>query len=319
VAVNDYKKLNENVTLIGNSLLTTQLETNMKAYYDWGLLEVGGFSNVTNASSGAYGGGYARLRAVDDPSFTNGQVWESARKDWVWESGLDFSTSPIDISGVYIGTGFYESGDATHAHHYNYPLGRVVFDTAIANTSVVELNYSYRNIQTYVADQAGWFDELQYNSYRIDDTTFHNIGSGNWQVLSANRVQMPAVVIEATSRRSFKPYEMGTVGSYVYQDILFHILSESRWWRNQLVDIISLDKDRTIWLYDNNSIEAITGYPLDHRGMRVGGSALMYKDLVDDHRYKKARFFNMAVTEMESFSSRLHRATVRATMEIIMA
>jgi len=269
-------------------------------------------------TSGHYGGTYDRLRAVNDPSYTDGQIWETARKDWVWETGLARSDTPISISGVYVGENYYGTGDATYGHHYNYPLGRVVFDTAVAQTSIVQMNYSFRDVQTYVADQAPWFDELQHNSHRVDDSTYHSIGSGNWQILGNSRVQMPAVVIEAVPRRSFKPYEMGSVGNYVYQDVLFHVISESRWWRNQLVDIVSLEKDRTIWLYDNNLIASATGYPLDHRGMTVDDPK-MYSTLVDDYRYKMARFYNANVIEMESFSSRLHKGVVRATFEIVMA
>ena len=77
-----------------------------------------------------------------------------------------------------------------------------------------------------------------------------------------------------------------------------------------------LRKDRTIWLYDNNEVANITGYPLDHRGMVVS-NPIMYPTLVDSYRFKMARFFNMAVTEMESPTSRMHRATVRATFEIV--
>ena len=80
--------------------------------------------------------------------------------------------SPIEISGVYIDSTLQATGDATYGHHYNYPLGRVVFDTAIPTTSTVQLEYSYRNVQTYIADQAPWWDELQYNSMRVDDSTF---------------------------------------------------------------------------------------------------------------------------------------------------
>ncbi len=318
MAISDYQRLNKHVTQIGRTLLTSQIESNMKSYLDWGLLEVGGFSNVGLSTAGAFGGTFDQLRLVDDPSYIQGQVWEAARKDWVWESGMTYDPEPNAPSGVYVNNVFYGTGDATYGHHYNYPLGRVVFDSAIPITSNVQMEYSYRNVQVYIADQAPWWDQIQYDSYRVDDSTLYDVGSGNWQILANNRVQLPSVIVEATSRRNFRPYELGTVGNYVYQDVLFHVLAESRWWRNQLVDVISLEKDRTIWLYDNNQVADITGYPLDHRGMLVS-NPIMYPTLVDSYRFRKARFFNMAVTEMESPTSRMHRATVRATFEIIMA
>lgn len=318
MAANSYTRLNKHVSQVGETLLTSQIESNMKSYLDWGLLGIGSFSNVSIPTSGAYGGTFDKLRLVDDPSYSQGQIWEAARKDWVWETGVYYDTQPVQISGVTVNGTFYGTGDATYGHHYNYPLGRVVFNSAVPENSNVQLNYSYRNVQTYIADQAPWWDEIQYGSLRVDDSTLYDSGSGNWQILANNRVQLPAVVVEATSRRQFKPYEMGTVGNFVYTDVLFHIISESRWWRNQLVDILSLEKDRSIWLYDNNKVASATGYPLDYRGM-VLPNAPMYPKLVESYRFKMARFYGMNVTEMQSPTARLHRGTVRTTFEIVMA
>jgi len=318
MALNDYTRLNKHVTQLGQSLLTSQIESNLKAYFDWGLLEAGGFFNVSMPTSGAWGGTFDQLRLVDDPSYTLGQVWEGKRKDWVWETGLSYPTQPTMITGVVVNGTSYGTGDASFGHHYNYPLGRVVFDTAKTPNSVVQLEYAYRNVQVYIADQAPWWDELQYDSFRVDDPTVDDVGSGNWQILANHRVQLPAIVIEAVPRRRFRPYQQGSVSNFVYQDVLFHILAESRWWRNQLIDAVSLEKDRTIWLFDNNMVSSGDLYPLDHRGMVVSNPT-MYPILVESYRYKMARFYDMVVTEMESPTSRLHRGTVRATFEIVIA
>jgi len=312
-ASSDYTKFN-NVTQIGQSLLMSQLESNLKTYLDWAFLAVGGFSNAETPASGAYGGTFDRLRPVQDLNYTNGQVWEGPRKDWVWETGVEYTSQPTNISGVYIGGTLYGTGDATYGHHYNYPLGRVVFDSAISTNSTVQLEHSYRNVQVYIADQAPWWDELQYDSFRVDDSTLLNAGSGNWQILGNHRVQMPAVVVEAVPRRTFKPYEMGNVGQYVYQDVLFHILAESRWFRNNLVDTLSLQPDRTLWMFDVNTATGL--YPLDFRGMRVTNPT-MYPDLLTIHPYKKVRYYNTVVSEMATRSSRLYEGTVRVTFEIV--
>ena len=83
---------------VGENLLINQMESTLKTYLDWGLLSVGGWTNITTPTSGAYGGTFDALRVVSDPAYTDGQVWESAKKDWVWETGMDYScllyTSP---------------------------------------------------------------------------------------------------------------------------------------------------------------------------------------------------------------------------------
>ena len=308
------------ISQVGNTLLNSQLESNLKSFLDWGMLGIGGWFNVNIPTSGAWGGTFDQLRLVDDPSYGEGQVWESARKDWVWENEVPYTGgSPISITGVSVDGTFYGTGDATYAHHYNYPLGRVVFDNPIASTSTVKLEYSYRNVQVYIADQAPWWDELQYNSMRVDDSSFSQVGSGNWAILSNNRVQMPAVVIEAVPRRTYQPYELGSSNNFITQDVLFHVVSESRWWRNQLVDIISLQKDKTLMLYDSNKLADSGAYPLDFRGMVVAPEN-NYSGLVSTagYQFTSARITDMGVTEMESYNSMLHEGTVRASFEVIL-
>lgn len=311
----------QRVSNVGNTLLNSELESNLKSYLDWGLLGIGGWFNVEIPTSGAWGGTFDQLRLVDDPSYSAGQIWESARKDWVWETGVPYTGgSPIQITGVSVNGTFYGTGDATYGHHYNYPLGRVVFDNPISTNSTVKLEYSYRNVQTYIADQAPWWDELQYNSMRVDDATFQQVGSGNWAILANNRVQMPAVVIEAVPRRTYQPYELGSSNNFITQDVLFHIVAESRWWRNQLVDIISIQKDNTLMLYDSNKLADSGAYPLDFRGMVIAPEN-NYSGLVTTpgYQYTSARITDMGVTEMESYNSRLYEGTVRASFEVILS
>jgi len=309
----------QSVSQVGNTLLNSELESNLKSFIDWGMLGIGGWFNVTMPTYGAWGGTFDQLRLVDDPSYTLGQVWESARKDWVWETVVTYSeATPINISGVWINSSLKASGDATYGHHYNYPLGRVVFDSPIPTDSTVQLEHSYRNVQTYIADQAPWWDELQYNSMRVDDSTFTQTSSGNWSILSNHRVQMPAVIIETVPRRTYQPYELGSSNNFITQDAVFHIIAETRWWRNQLVDIISLQKDKTLMLYDSDKIADSDAFPLDYRGAVVNPSN-NYSGIVNNasYQYTTARITDMAVTEMESYNSRLYEGTVRASFEVI--
>ena len=319
MACEPYTKFNK-VSHIGNTLLSSEIENNMKWFLDWAFLGIGGGSNVTMPTSGAFGGTFDTLRLVNDPSYSNGQVWEGARKDWVWETGSSYEGyDPIQISGVYVNGVLKGTGDATYGHHYNYPLGRVVFDNPISTTDTVKVEYSYRNVQVYVADEAPWWDELQYNSLRVDDTYYSSTGSGSWGILANHRVQMPAIVLETVPRRRFKPYQLGDTSQFVQQDIVFHIVGENRWWRNQLVDILSYQIDSQLWLFKTDTLIGSGAYPLDYRGMKVS-SPLNYDDVVNtpQYRYLLARMTNMSITEMESYDARLHEGTVRATLEVVL-
>ena len=171
----------------------------------------------------------------------------------------------------------------------------------------------------YVADEAPWWDELQYNSLRVDDTYYSSTGSGSWGILANHRVQMPAIVLETVPRRRFKPYQLGDTSQFVQQDIVFHIVGENRWWRNQLVDILSYQIDSQLWLFKTDTLIGSGAYPLDYRGMKVS-SPLNYDDVVNtpQYRYLLARMTNMSITEMESYDARLHEGTVRATLEVVL-
>src|SRR5690606_15663885 len=131
------------VTNISDKSTSEILEDNLIEFLKWGFIDAGGFFNVVRNTSGVYHGEYDNLRCVSDPNYTDGQVWTAFRRDWIWESGTSVG-EPIQISGVYIDGVFHPTGDSGYEHHYDYPNGRVIFDTAISPTAVVELEYSYR-------------------------------------------------------------------------------------------------------------------------------------------------------------------------------
>lgn len=310
----------QGVTEYGQTLLASHLEQNLKVFMDWSFLGIGAWTNVDIPTSGAYGGDFSNLRLVDDPSYTAGQIWEAARQDWVYETGVEYTAgTPNVLTGVFVNSVLYTTGDATFGHHYNYGLGRVIFDTAISTTSVVELSYSYRNVHISVSDTSPWWDELQYDTMRPDDSHFNQTGSGDWSTLANHRVQLPAVVIEVVPRRSFEGYQLGDLQQWVNQDALFHVLAQSRWERNQLLDILSFQNDKTIWLFDSNLLAADTGFPLDFRGMLLPSSRMypFFVQFTSKYRWKTCRFINTSISEVRTMNPRLHEGTVRTTLQVL--
>lgn len=306
------------VTEIGDSTCCDQLKANLVKFFEWGLLGIGGFTNVTINSSGAYDGDASVLRYVDDPNYSSGQVWEGHRNDWVWESGVEYDYQPITVSGVVVNNTFYSSGTTgAYAHKVDYPLGRIIFDDPLPTGSVVKAQYSYRYASFYTSD-APWFKEVMFNSYRVDDEHFLQNGSGVWSTLSQNRVQLPAVIVETVPRRNLTPYQIGG-GHWVQQDVLFHIISEEPWNRDKLLDIITYQKEKTILSFDKNRMAEEDSFPLDYDGSLRSG-AMMYPDLVKSSGeggffWKKIFFKNMTSQESTSVPP-LYRAIVRGTFEI---
>jgi hypothetical protein len=120
-----------------DATLNNEIQDGLIEYFDWALLEKGNYFNVTRGEVGPSGQDMSRLRLSEDERFTTGCAWDGFRKNWVWQSGVSFSPSPIvglnnskpGISGVYINDVFYPSTTTGQYEHYvDYYNGRVVLN-----------------------------------------------------------------------------------------------------------------------------------------------------------------------------------------------
>ena len=303
----------KNVSNITSDFLLNILESNMKNFLDWSFLHIGAWFDVARPDHNLYGGNYHyKLNLVEDPSYNNGQVWQTVRKDWVWETGISYeSTSPTPISGVYVNNSLITSG-----YTINYPLGQIIFDSAINKSSSVELNYSYRFIQTYRANDAPWFNILQYNTFNTDSKDITQTSEGEWSIGSYKRVQMPCVIIEAVPRSRSLPYELGSGGLIFEQDIMLYVLAENKNDRNKILDIFRYQQDSVIYLYNTNNVAKDDKYPLDYNG-NLKNDALMYPDLVENYKWRKCWFKNINLVELSTILPTFHSGAARVTAEII--
>ena len=96
---NEHLKLNK-IDNMGDSTLTPLLGDNIIEFFDWAFLDRGGFFNIKIPTSGHYGGDKHKLRLVDDPRYTKGQVWEGFRSNWVWQSGVSTTDQPNTITKI---------------------------------------------------------------------------------------------------------------------------------------------------------------------------------------------------------------------------
>lgn len=311
----------KNVTQIGRAALSDQLETNLLSFFQWGLLGVGNFFNVTIPTSGVYGGNQHQLRLSEDPNYAQGSVFESFRKDWVWETGVSYVPSPISVSGVYVNGNFYPNGTTgTYAFSIDNPNGRVVFNNPIPAGSKVTAEYSYRLFNFTTAD-VPWWREFQTNSFRVDDSQFQNFGSGAWSVLAQNRIQLPAVIVEATPRTNRTPFEIGNYSAIVKQDVLFHIVTEARSDLKTMHDIITSQWQGRIPGFDKNAVLAANQFPLNGDGSLASG-AMMYPALTLPAQQGGFFWRQIRFADVRSYDTNfratapLYMATVRATCEV---
>jgi hypothetical protein len=146
---------------------------------------------------------------------------------------------------------------------------------------------------------------------------FNTINKGDFNLPAEARVQLPAIAVEIVPRRSIRGYQLGG-GQIVDTDILFHCLAEDEFTRNKLVDIISLQDEKTIRMFNSNKIAKSGDFPLDYHGYPVSG-ALRYPDLIDKYSRGGLRFKNSSVQGMELINSNFYCGIVRLTAETIEA
>lgn len=309
-----YTRLNGIKTVDENGLIE-QLQENLMEFFNWGLLEAGGYTDV----------GLDANYDVDDntllPKHISGQpdgrIWQATHRNWIWESGLESVRQPVQVSGVYV-DGTFHSSDSTDGfkHYVNYPEGRIVFDTPIPTSSVVQAEYSYRWVNFY--DQnVPWFRDVVFDSmrYELGDSTQP---SGVVGLLQQNAVQLPAVIVESVASRTFIPKQFGDLSQWVYQDFIFHIIAENLEDRDYMVDVIGYQKDFTFYLFDTNARRAAHKFALDWHGAKIPGG-MTYPQLVDEpptgFRWKKCTF-NKIVGQESSARLPLYRAIIRITLEV---
>lgn len=296
-----------------SSSLLELLEENLVEFFNYGLLEAGGYTDVNMGDSN----NDANLLPIHMPGQPDGRIWQANYRNWVWEFGLESERQPIAISGVYVDGAFHSSNATdTFKHFVNYPEGRVVFDSPISTSSVVQAEYSYRWVNFYDQD-VPWFRDVIFDSYRFEIGEDAN-PSGMIGLLQNNSVQLPAVIIETVPNRRMVPRQLGDGSQIIYQDFLFHILAESSEDRSFLIDTVTLQKDKTFYLFDTNARVAANAFALDWHGSLLP-NAKTYPMLVDappsGFRWNRC-IFNKMVGQDASVRLPLFRAIIRATLEV---
>mgnify|MGYP003150841041 FL=1 len=313
------------VDKLGDNLLIDELEENIKAYLDWGFLNIGGYVNVDVPTSGLYGGTFHELKTVSTPGYKDGQVWQGAKKDWVWQSGFYWNdgyfdnNTPNTVSGININTNFIAgpTGVAATGYHINYPLGQVIFDKAIPKTSKVSASRAHRWCQIYKSSTDPHWKELQELTYK--PTSLNQPKSGDYSMSSNHRIQMPAIIIEPIASSSSKGWQLGARDFMVTQDILLHIFTENGSDKNRITDILRLQKEGTIHMYDLNKVVDSGVYPLDYRGS-INPSGSYYHELSaqnSDYFWNNTFIKDVNIMDMESRNKNIYWCTIRLTTETL--
>ena len=329
------------VSSIGEKLMLAQIENNIKSFLDWGFLNIGGFINVERSQNNIYGNPLAKLKPTTDPNYQNGQVWQTMRKDWIWEQDITFSkcvppvgqeipnsspcppeyhqtSSPTLITGIYINNIFYPlNTSGSYAYKVDYINSRIIFNSPVSTSLNIEMEYSYRWIRVYNYDSARWWQQLQY---KTDENAahFNQISKGDFSIFSNNRIQLPAIIIESIARGLSKPFQLGDKSLIMKQEVMLHIVAENMSSRNTIIDILRLQQDKFIRMYDTNLVIRDNVQPFNIDGT-LNNDRLNYSELLTNSNYYwlNSRLTDIFASGVESFSPFLSEANVKLTVEII--
>ena len=244
------------------------LKLNLKLLFDYEFLRDGRYTNVVSGQLAPDGSNMSVLlcdTSNDDvlSNFSDGQVWQSPFRNWVYESGIVLNDDigirdlvlPYRASGVYVGGTFkatsdiHESYDPAYAHHIDWINGRIVFDNVLSvDESVTMAGFSYKHIRFDFEDA---FNRELKEGYLEHEYSTNPLTSSNLVYPSGGLQPFPAVFIE-TRGRKWKPFELGNRSLIAHDRIVNHIWAGNSMDRDDIADIISYQERKSIPLIDFN-------------------------------------------------------------------
>jgi hypothetical protein len=217
----------------------TELQENVKAFLDYSLLNIGGWTDV-NTGENNCGEDYFSLVKVKLPVSRPYEIWASPKKEWLWED-VEFYGDQPNIPTIY-DTGINITSDCT----INYKLGQISSNTPLTSPTA---SYSFRKVQIYTEIFGSWW-------LKVTEKLFDNSKSDIYTLLRQHSVQLPAIVIEV-SNTSSKPMQIGSSALIIEQDLVFNIIAGDPKTRNKLASFLVQQDGKNFHLFNTDPITPI--------------------------------------------------------------
>ena len=266
------------------------LDLNVRSYLDLKFLSNGMYSNV--ATSGGWYGGAQR---VDQLTRVSASVYEGNFDNWISETDI---TGPsgyemIHSSGIEVDSVFTAWGSGALAPSIDYKGGRVLFQTDPGASAVVSSAFSYKQVLTASPDASA--SKIIFSAYK--DNSVANLG----QVPSGTLKQLPIVIVDP-QLREFTGRQLGG-GQVVEQQIIFHVVANSRRQVNKLTDLLSTGSYRSViqGVDFNLTPEMFDRYGgklgtyLNFTTLQANNSYKWEKIYIDDVRVQRAATENLGI------------------------
>ncbi len=235
------------------------MKLNFKLFTDMIMLREGAFTNVSSGSL-FYDGSVQTLLLPDanapaELGLQVGQVYQSAFREWVYESGVNLdgtnvTEGPLVASGVFVQGAFREPGDAQFGHTIDYTNGRIIFNDPHTDIGDVHAGFAYRHVRVSFEHQ---FNQ-QFKDGYTESKYATNPETSMQLVYPSGRAQpFPAVFIEIDTRTK-QAYELGNRSAMLTDGIKFHIWALDDLQRDNIVDIIDSQWHKRLPVVDFNRV-----------------------------------------------------------------
>ncbi|MHA2063198.1 MAG: hypothetical protein ACXABY_02335 [Candidatus Thorarchaeota archaeon] len=232
------------------------VKQNIKLFLEDLLLKDGFYTSISVGETDLYSRDLSLLMPGDqvypEPDFVSSitnKVFQSAFKNWVHEDGIPSPGSgiagPTIASGVTVDTVFYPTAttSGTFAHLIDFPNGRVIFDTPLAGTPVVQAGFSYKEFNV---DSADIFDNekrpiLIETALKDNPDVTGVVTYPSWDART-----LPLILVDVLSRKN-SPYELGTRDAVKDYFGVFHVWARDEFTRDEIEEIIA-DEHREVLL-----------------------------------------------------------------------
>lgn len=238
--------------------LRSLLKLNYKLFLDTHFLREGSFITIASGSQFYDGSDMSVLLPDTEANDTlygvsDGQVWQSAFRQWVYESGIpldgtNLQAAPIVASGLYIEGAFRPANDPTFGHTIDFINGRVIFNSPQSLNLKVNGQFSAREVRVDFEHQ---FNQ-QFNAGYLESKYTTNPLTSNQLVYPSGLAQpFPAIFLEVNGR-DMQAYELGNRSAIISDEIICHIWALDDLQRDNIVDILSAQWHKSLPIIDFN-------------------------------------------------------------------
>lgn len=225
--------------------LRSLLKLNLKLFLDMHFLRESSFINVPSGALFYDGSDMSVLlpdTKADNTYFglSDGQVWQSPFRQWVYESGVPLDGTnvgipPMQASGVYVEGAFRPTNDSAFGHTIDYINGRVIFNSQQSLDLKVNAAYSAREVRVGFEHD---FNQQFQRGFLESKYTTNPLTSMQLVYPSGQAQPFPAVFIEVDNR-TMKPYELGNRSAIIKDKVILHIWALDDMQRDNIVDILT--------------------------------------------------------------------------------